>query len=370
LVSLVGRQCALLPSYQIACRELAARGTPLGIKVVHRIARQLGAAVLTSRTRDLLRWRAGALAPGSDLAGRRVAAMIDGGRTRVRTVIRKQKGRGKGKKQRRRYKAEWREPKLLIIFEIDEQGRMKKKTRPWIDGTFAGPDEAMELLAFHLHGLGATQAEVVVFVADGAPWVWERLDWVARRVGLTADRVVRVLDWCHAVHNLSLALAALGLPEDERQRRYAELRGCLREGWWSLVVDDLETLGTAAGSPKDLEQPLGYLSKHGEAGHLDYKRVRRRGLPQGSGAIESAIRRVINLRLKGPGLMWQEENAEGALALRAAAVSERWEETMAWVREEMGRDRQVGWHWVAPDMLAELKADVPIKPPVLQKAAA
>jgi hypothetical protein len=370
LVSLVGRQCALLPSYQVARRELAARGTALGIKVVHRIARQLGAAALASRTRDLLRWRAGALPPGPDLVGRRVAAMVDGGRTRVRTVIRKQKGKGKGKKQRRRYKAEWREPKLLIIFEIDAQGRLKKKTRPWIDGTFAGPDEAMELLAFHLHRLGATHAEVVVFVADGAPWFWDRLDWVERRVGLTAGRAVRVLDWCHAGHNLSLALEVLRLPEDERQQRYTELRHCLREGWWGLVVDELESLGTAAGSPKDLEQPLGYLTKHGEAGHLDYKRLRRRGLPQGSGAIESAIRRVINLRLKGPGLMWQEENAEGALVLRAAAVSERWEETMAWVREEMGRDRRLGWQWVAPDMPAELKADVPIKPPVTQKTVA
>jgi hypothetical protein len=370
LVSLVGRQCALLPSYQIARQELAARGTPLGIKVVHRIARQLGASVLTSRTRDLLRWRAGALLPGSELAGRRVAAMIDGGRTRLRTVIRKQKGKGKGKKIRRRYKAEWREPKLLIIFEIDEQGRLKKKSRPWLDGTFAGPDEAMELLAFHLHRLGATQAEVVVFVADGAPWVWDRLDWVQRRVGLPAGRCVRVLDWCHAVHNLSLALEALGLPEPKRQQQYGELRYCLRQGWWGLVVDDLERLGKAAGNPVELEQPLEYLSKHGEAGHLDYQRFRRRGLPQGSGAIESAIRRVINLRLKGPGLMWHKENAEGALALRAAAVSERWEETMAWVREEMGRDRQVGWQWAAPDMPAESKADVPIEPPVPQKAVA
>jgi hypothetical protein len=182
--------------------------------------------------------------------------------------------------------------------------------------------------------------------------------------------VVRVLDWCHAGHNLSLALEALRLPEAERQRRYKELRSCLRAGWWGVVVAALERLGTAAGNPKELEQPLGYLSKHGTAGHLDYQRLRRRGLPQGSGAIESAIRRVINLRLKGPGLMWQEENAEGALALRAAAVSERWEETMTKVREEMGRDRQVGWQWVAPDMPAELKTDVPIQPPVTQKAVA
>jgi hypothetical protein len=370
LVSLIGRQCALLPSYQIAQQELAARGTSLGIKVVHRIARQLGTSVLSCRTRDLLRWRAGALPAGSELAGRRVAAMIDGGRTRCRTVIQKQKGKGKGKKQRRRYKAEWREPKLLIIFEIDEQGRLKKKTRPWLDGTFAGPDEAMELLAFHLHRLGAARAEVVVFVADGAPWIWERLQWVQRRVGVPASRVLRVLDWCHAVHNLSLALEALGLQEDERQRHYQQMRGWLREGWCGLVLKELDKLGEAAGRPAGLEQPLGYLTKHAQAGHMEYKRLRRRGMPQGSGAIESAIRRVINLRLKGPGLMWHEENAEGALALRAAAVSERWEETMAWVREGMGKDRQAGWHWVSPDMPAQLKAKVPIKPPMPQKAVA
>jgi hypothetical protein len=370
LVSRVGRQCALLPSYQIAQQELAAQGTPLDIKVVHRIARQLGASVLTCRTRDLRRWRAGLLPAGSELAGRRVAAMIDGGRTRLRTVIRKQKGKGKSKKQRRRYKAEWREPKLLIVFEIDDQGRMKKGARPWIDGTFAGPDEAMELLAFHLHRLGAARADVVTFVADGAPWVWERLDWVERRIGLKPGRAVRVLDWCHAVHNLSLALEALGLGEDERQRRYGELRGWLRQGWHGLLLRRLEELGEAAGHPPGLEQPLGYLSKHAAAGHMDYQRLRRRGLPQGSGAIESAIRRVINLRLKGPGLMWQAGNAEGALTLRAAAVTQRWEETLVWVREGMGRDRQVGWSWVAPDMLAELKAKVLIKPPVPQRAVA
>jgi hypothetical protein len=368
LVSLVGRQCALLPSYQVAQKELAARGTPLDIKVVHRIARQLGAAVLTCRTRDLLGWRAGLLLPGTQLAGRRVAAMIDGGRTRVRTVIRKQKGRGKSKKQRRRYQAEWREPKLLILFEVDDQGRLKKGTRPWIDGTFAGPDAAMELLAFHLHRLGAGSAAVVTFVADGAPWVWERLDWVEQRVGLRAGQTVRVLDWCHAVHNLSLALEALGLTKAERQRRYGEMRGWLRQGWHGLVLSDLETLGETAAWPAALAQPLEYLTKHAAAGHLEYKRLRRRGLPQGSGAVESAIRRVINLRLKGPGLMWHAGNAEGALTLRAAAVTERWEETLSWVREGMGQDRQVGWSWAAPDILAELKAEVPINPPVPQEA--
>jgi hypothetical protein len=33
--------------------------------------------------------------------------------------------------------------------------------------------------------------------------------------------------------------------------------------------------------------------------------------------MESAVRRVINLRLKGPGIFWHEEHAEQMLLLRA-----------------------------------------------------
>jgi hypothetical protein len=213
LVSLVGRQCALLPSYEMARRELALRGTSLDIKVVHRLARTLGAQVLTTRTRDLERWRSGQLPPGQELAGKRVGAMIDGGRTRLRRVTRKQKGRGKTKRQRRRYQASWREPKLLIVFEMDEQGRMKAGSRAWIDATFGGPDEAMELLAFHLHHLGASRAEVVAFVADGAPWIWDRLEWVQRRVGLSAAQTA------YGVPSLSCAVHAAFLPLFLRESR-------------------------------------------------------------------------------------------------------------------------------------------------------
>ncbi len=32
-----------------------------------------------------------------------------------------------------------------------------------------------------LHQVGAAQAVVVAFRSDGAPWIWERLEWVIRR---------------------------------------------------------------------------------------------------------------------------------------------------------------------------------------------
>jgi len=47
-------------------------------------------------------------------------------------------------------------------------------------------------------------------------------------------------------------------------------------------------------------------------------------LPLGSGAIESAIRRVVNLRLKGPCIFWHRENAAKILMLRSFYKAGRW----------------------------------------------
>jgi hypothetical protein len=208
LVREVGRQTALLPSYETARQELAERGLDLDIKEVHGIGRHAGQAALAYRRRELELYRQGKL-PAVAGGGKRLAAMIDGGRTKLRKTTRRQKGRGRTKTQKRRFKTEWREVKQIIVFEMDERGRMKKDTQPILDGTFAGPDEMMEVLALRLHQLGAAQAEVVAFRSDGAPWIWERLDWVIRRLGLKGKQVSRGLDWCHAVHHISLALEPL-----------------------------------------------------------------------------------------------------------------------------------------------------------------
>jgi hypothetical protein len=47
-------------------------------------------------------------------------------------------------------------------------------------------------------------------------------------------------------------------------------------------------------------------------------------LPCGSGCVESAIRRVINLRLKSAGSFWLKQVAEYMLFLRSALLSGRW----------------------------------------------
>lgn len=349
----VGRLVGLLPITS-AQDELARRGLKLDEKAVQRIGNELGLQMLATRTRDLMRYRSGQLQAGTELAGKRLAVQFDGGRVRIRTVVKKSRV-GKTCK-RRKFRVEWREPKVLIIFELDAKGGMKRGSRSVIDGTLRGPDALIELAAFHLHRLGAAAAQEIVFVADGAPWIWGRLDWVVKQVGIDPKKVWEVLDWCHAVHHLSQALEALRLPAKERATKFAELRTSLKNGKAEEVVAELKRLAHGRPQKNPVWVKIRYLTKHHEAGRLSYPVFRYRRLPIGSGAIESTIRRTINLRLKGNSMYWTADNAEAVFQLRAAILSGRWDENVEHTRDAIARDRRLSWHWSPPEALQELKA--------------
>jgi hypothetical protein len=65
-----------------------------------------------------------------------------------------------------------------------------------------------------------------------------------------------------------------------------------------------------------------YFEKH--LPHMRYKEIKDKKLPIGSGGVESGIRRVINLRLKGPGIFWHEDMVDAVLLLRSYYKAGRW----------------------------------------------
>ena len=107
---------------------------------------------------------------------------------------------------------------------------MEKHTHPLIDGTFEGPDELAELVAMHLHRLGAAQAESITFVSDGATWIWDRIAMIVSLAKVEHVPIHEVLDNCHAAHHISLALAALGLSDKDAIRSTSNIAPCLETG--------------------------------------------------------------------------------------------------------------------------------------------
>jgi hypothetical protein len=57
---------------------------------------------------------------------------------------------------------------------------------------------------------------------------------------------------------------------------------------------------------------------------MAYAKLMAIKLPIGSGAIESTVRRVVNLRLKGPSIFWCRASAEAILLLRSYYKAGRW----------------------------------------------
>ena len=361
LQSRVARQVALCPSISFAHRELAREGVELDVKAVRRIAYQCGEGLLQLRRHRLDLFRQGKLAAGDEFAGKRVSVQIDGGRLKIRGQLRPKPvaaepvnedglvteeapGRSRGQPSKT-FDADWREPKLVTIFVHDERGKMVEVSKSMIDGTLLGPDAIAELVAMHLHRLGAARASSVTFIADGAPWIWDRIDSIIELAGLADVPTHQVLDCCHAVHHISLALASLGLDSTERMPLYREHRSLLRNGQWRRVVEELSSLQNEQEPVADLETEINYLRRHGEAGRLSYPSFRRQGLPCGSGAIESSIRRVINLRLKSNAMFWRSNNAESMLQVRCQVVPDRWDAAMVELAEFRRRNAPDDWQW-------------------------
>lgn len=361
LQSRVARQAALCPSFQLAREELLRSGVKLDVKTVRRITYQCGVDLLRLRKHWLLLWRAGKLPAGTELRGQRVTVQIDGGRTKIRGALRPKPpsaektdadglllenapGRSK-KRPAQTFAADWREPKLMTIFVHDEQGQMAKHSQATLDGTFLGPDAMAELVAMHLHRLGAAKALSITFASDGAVWIWDRIATIVSLAKVDQVPIHEVLDCCHAAHHISLALAALGLSEAQRMPLYREYRKLLRNGQWRRVVEELSDLAVDEPDNEKLQTEIAYLRKHGEAGRLSYVHFRSLGIPLGSGAIESSIRRVINLRLKSNGMFWGEPQAETMLQVRAQVISNRWDQRLNEMRELTRRDGRHDWTW-------------------------
>jgi hypothetical protein len=315
LASEVAQLAAALSSFEDAQARLEQLGVAMSIRRIANVAYHFAQRARSRQAVD------GMGIEGS-LAGKRVVISVDGGRLRVR----KNKRGKKTKKGRSRYSTDWREPKLLVIYVVDETGRIAQEFAPVIDGTLQGPDEVFRLLEFYLRELKVEEAKEVLFIADGAKWIWERVAQLWQHLGVAGVvRCRELVDFYHVVEHV-YALAALNRSWSASKRKQwaTRQRHRLWRGELEEFLEDVERLCRGKRG-KDWTRERDYLRRNAKAGRLNYSKARWAKMPMGSGSMESAVRRVVNLRLKGPGIFWHEEHAEQMLFLRAYYKSKRWQ---------------------------------------------
>ncbi len=107
-----------------------------------------------------------------------------------------------------------------------------------------------------------------------------------------------------------------------RRKRWATvLRKRLLQGQVDQVIAAIRALCRGRNS-KAIRIHLNYFVTNRR--RMAYGKIAALKLPIGSGAIESAIRRVVNLRLKGSCIFWCKGHAEELLMLRSYYKSGRW----------------------------------------------
>jgi hypothetical protein len=318
LMSEITRQVVESSSEEEARESLARRGIDLDIKTVWRLINLHGEDSLKARDEKL------AVATGQEgeMSGMRVVAAVDGGRIRMRKN--NKRGRKPKGKKRRRFKTPWQEPKVLTIYVVDAEGQRDRSIPPIIDGTMGNADAVTSLLVGYLRLLGVKMAEKLVIIGDGARWIWNRVSAIIEGVGIDPKKVTAIVDFYHAVEHLqSFADLKTGWSEKFRKQWVTKNRKLLRRGKIMKVIETLRGLASGRNAKK-LTTELNYFVRN--AAKMKYAWFKRCRLPIGSGAVESCIRRVVNLRMKSPSTFWDEENAEGFMHLRALYKSGRWDE--------------------------------------------
>jgi hypothetical protein len=307
------RLVALLP-YETASDTLASNGIKLSASQLHRVVGHLDDLSMEERA-------ALACKRGECWKGRRLLICLDGGRARRR---RDKAGRIPKDQKRRGFTADWKEPRLFTIYVIDEQGKPDANFEPICDGLLDQREQLAELLSAYLKQLGVDASNEIIVAADGGDWI----DTVCE-ASLTDDlklKYTRILDYTHAKQ------AVLGLIQEHCLELHREgLKQTALDLLWSGDHKGLENLlcASAAGRPAKAAiktKIANYLASRPK--EIAYAEFKSRGIPTGSGHVESAIRRVLNLRIKAPGSFWAELSVDTMILIRSNALYGRWNSFM------------------------------------------
>lgn len=157
----------------------------------------------------------------------------------------------------------------------------------------------------------------VVFVSDGAVWIWKLVDKYF-------PQAVQIVDWYHASQYLTpIADTAFGADTEQAQQWLTQARSDLWEGRIQEVVQACRTFLRRSASRAVAEKAITYYT-HNEK-RMDYARFRQQGYLIGSGTIESACKQIAAARLKCSGARWTLAGVIATAKARAAWLSKTWD---------------------------------------------
>lgn len=157
----------------------------------------------------------------------------------------------------------------------------------------------------------ASNAHQVVALADGAHWIWNIIDKVA-------PEAIQILDFSHAKSYLYKAAELIYGNSDLAVPWVKKQEDLLFEDAITTVLDTLKTHASITG----INDIITYFTYHQH--RMRYGTFKKMNLYIGSGAIESAGKRIAQARVKGGGMRWNIGDLNKLLYLRCSWLDSSW----------------------------------------------
>jgi len=295
--------------------ELA--GVVVQTKQVERISAQLGVQVEAFCQREraaILSGKVTPLLPAVPI----LYIAIDG--TGVPVVPRETEGR-RGKDATG--KAKTREAKIGCVFTQTKQDEEGYPIRDEDSTTYVGAIETAEAFGPRIYAeavrRGLRQAQKVVVLGDGGPWIW----------GIAAlyfPWATEIVDLYHAREHLAKLGKFVYGPTSAEAKSWAAARSeQLDAGDVEAVITSMKRLRPRQHNVREeVRKAIDYFQTNKE--RMRYAKFRSQGLFVGSGVVEAGCKTIIGLRLKQSGMRWTVNHANAIIALRCCQLSGRWEE--------------------------------------------
>ncbi|MCO5207947.1 MAG: ISKra4 family transposase [Anaerolineae bacterium] len=227
-------------------------------------------------------------------------------------------------------RTEWRELKTLCWYEVSPSS-----ARQWPSRYKERVGELEALKATHIRyhcDLKATRsfanllwatgyhyladrAQELIFVCDGAKWIWHLVEE-------NFPQAIQILDWYHAVEYLTPVAEALFYEKDQQAAWLSLMKEHL---WWSrtqTVIDACLALADHSAAAESATKAATYF--HNNLTRMDYAHYRKQGYFIGSGTVESGCKQISTMRLKRSGAQWLEAGARWVAKARAVWLSGTW----------------------------------------------
>lgn len=345
LVAYLAAGAGFVNAAREVCRTLLWPSKWLSGKQVQRLAEPLGQRLGEMEAETVAQWwqtvtaARSMMAQASAVLGevtdaampiKRLYVQMDGIKVRLRGIA------GKGSDV-------WREVKVGAVF-VAERGRHASQLAKSIGGDVAEewvdrPQGLITYVAGRIEAApfgiklyaeatrrGLERAAEVVILGDGAPWIWH----IAEE---HFPGAIQILDFWHASGWVWKVAKAVWGEGSDQAKAWAEeqIAEHLVKGDAEGLVDEIEKLPPVPPPPGETRS----IPEHGaeyfrnNAARMRYPEYRALGMQIGTGAIESAAKRVVAQRCKMPGTRWSEQGLAAVLQLRTLVLNIRYDTAIA-----------------------------------------